>query len=61
MEGVTTIVKVAHRRLCHSRMMFVRAYPRETQRRAVEGLGVANALERVRRELARSNDQLRSA
>jgi Mu transposase-like protein len=28
---VTTIVKVAHVRLCHSRMMFVRAYPRETQ------------------------------
>jgi len=25
------IVKVAHVRLCHSRMMFVRAYPRETQ------------------------------
>jgi hypothetical protein len=24
-------VKVAHIRLCHSRMMFVRAYPRETQ------------------------------
>ena len=31
MNGVTTIVKVAHVRLCHSRMMFVRAYPRETQ------------------------------
>ena len=29
--GVTTTVKVAHVRLCHSRMMFVRAYPRETQ------------------------------
>jgi transposase len=28
---VTTIVKVAHLRLCHSRMMFVRAYLRETQ------------------------------
>ena len=25
MDGVTTIVKVAHLRLCHSRMMFVRA------------------------------------
>jgi transposase len=24
-------VKVAHVRLCHSRMLFVRAYPRETQ------------------------------
>jgi transposase len=31
MDGVTTTVKVAHIRLCHSRMMFVRAYPRETQ------------------------------
>jgi transposase len=31
MDGVTTTVKVAHVRLCHSRMMFVRAYPRETQ------------------------------
>jgi len=29
--GVTITVKVAHVRLCHSRMMFVRAYPRETQ------------------------------
>ncbi|MEL6792390.1 MAG: IS21 family transposase, partial [Pseudomonadota bacterium] len=29
--GVTTTVKVAHVRLCHSRMVFVRAYPRETQ------------------------------
>jgi transposase len=29
--GVTTTVKVAHIRLCHSRMFFVRAYPRETQ------------------------------
>src|SRR5277367_207492 len=31
LAGVTTTVKVAHLRLCHSRMMFVRAYPRETQ------------------------------
>jgi transposase len=29
--GATTEVKVAHVRLCHSRMLFVRAYPRETQ------------------------------
>jgi transposase len=29
--GITTKVKVAHVRLCHSRMPFVRAYPRETQ------------------------------
>src|SRR5580693_1616654 len=31
MSGVTTTLKVAHVRLCHSRMMFARAYPRETQ------------------------------
>ena len=31
MAGVTTTVKVAHMRLCHSRMFFVRAYPRESQ------------------------------
>jgi hypothetical protein len=30
-NGVTVAVRVAHVRLCHSRMMFVRAYPRETQ------------------------------
>ncbi len=30
-DGVTTIAKVAQVRLCHSRMPFVRAYPRETQ------------------------------
>ncbi len=30
-NGVTSTVKVAHVRLCHSRMMFVRAYPRESQ------------------------------
>jgi len=30
-NGVTTIAKVAHMRLCHSRMPFVRAYPRESQ------------------------------
>jgi transposase len=31
LAGVTTTVKVAHLRLCHSRMFFVRAYPRESQ------------------------------
>ena len=30
-DGVTVKVKVAHLRLCHSRMLFVRAYPRESQ------------------------------
>jgi len=31
LDGVTTTVKVAQMRLCHSRMPFVRAYPRESQ------------------------------
>jgi transposase len=31
LNGVTTTVKVAHVRLCHSRMLFVRAYSRESQ------------------------------
>jgi transposase len=31
LNGVTVTVKVAHVRLCHSRMLFVHAYPRETQ------------------------------
>lgn len=30
-NGTTVTVKVAHGRLCHSRMLFVRAYPRESQ------------------------------
>ena len=29
LDGVTTTVKIAHVRLCHSRMLFVRTYPRE--------------------------------
>src|SRR3979409_783756 len=31
LRGVTVIVKPAHVRLCHGRMLFVRCYPRETQ------------------------------
>jgi len=31
LSGVTVTVKVAHVRLCHSRMLFVRAYPRASQ------------------------------
>src|SRR5438128_1876268 len=31
LNGVTVKVKAAHVRLCHSRMVFVRAYPRESQ------------------------------
>ena len=38
LSGVTVIVKVAHVRLCHSRMLFVRAY-RETQITLTQHLG----------------------
>jgi transposase len=31
LNGATVTVKVAHMRLCHSRMLFARSYPRETQ------------------------------
>jgi transposase len=31
LDGVTTKVQVAHLRLCHSRMPFVRVYPRQSQ------------------------------
>ncbi len=31
LHGVTVSVKIAHVRFCHSRMLFARAYPRETQ------------------------------
>ena len=34
--GVATTVKVAQVRLCHSRMPFVRAYPRETQEMVID-------------------------
>jgi transposase len=34
--GATTTVKVAQVRLCHSRMPFVRAYPRESQEMVFE-------------------------
>ncbi|KHQ53312.1 Transposase [Mameliella alba] len=30
-DGATIMVKVVHVRLCHRRMLFVRAYPRDTQ------------------------------
>jgi hypothetical protein len=38
MSGVTRTSKVAHVRLCHSRTMFVRAYPRETQEMVFDAL-----------------------
>jgi transposase len=37
LSGVTVIVKAAHVRLCHSRMMFVRVYPRgRAAKRAID-------------------------
>ena len=42
-NGATVIVKVAHVRLCHSRMMFVRAYPRESQEMVFDAHGRAFA------------------
>ena len=37
-DGTTTTIKVAHVRLCHSGMFFVRAYPRETRGTSAIGL-----------------------
>ena len=36
LDGVTTTIKVAHVRLCHSRMPFVRAFARESQEMVFE-------------------------
>jgi len=47
MDGVTTIVNVAHLRLCHSRIMFVRVYPRETQAMVFDARVVTPALARA--------------
>jgi transposase len=44
LDGVTVTVKVAHVRLCHSRMLFVRAYPRETQEMVFDAHGRAFAM-----------------
>jgi transposase len=38
LSGTPMTVKVAHLRLCHSRMLFVRAYPRETQEMVFDAL-----------------------
>ncbi|MEP3334345.1 IS21 family transposase [Sedimentitalea sp.] len=43
-DGVTTTVKIAHVRLCYSRMPYVRAYPRETQEMVFEAHDKAFAL-----------------
>src|SRR5213595_4291574 len=44
LSGATVTVKVAHVRLCHSRMLFVRAYPRETQEMVFDAHSRAFAL-----------------
>src|SRR5712672_1129337 len=44
LNGVTVIVKAAHVRLCHSRMLFVRCYPRETQEMVFDAHNRAFAL-----------------
>jgi transposase len=44
LNGVTLTVKVAHVWLCHSRMLFVRAYPRETQEMVFDAHDQAFAL-----------------
>src|ERR1700748_2894671 len=44
LSGVTVTVKVAHVRLCHSRMLFARAYPRETQEMVLDAHDRAFAL-----------------
>jgi hypothetical protein len=45
--GVTTTVKVAHIRLCHSRMFLVRAYPRETQEMVFDAHGARGVEEQL--------------
>ena len=44
LSGVTVTVKVAHVRLCHSRMLFVRSYSRETQEMVFDAHNRAFAL-----------------
>ena len=65
-EGVTTIITVAQVRLCHSRMIFVRTYPRETQEMVFDArnkifafLGDTCARERLRAYADRGRYDLR--
>ena len=48
--GTTVTVKVARLRLCHSRMLFVRAYPRETQEMAFDAHDRAFAFFELRQD-----------
>ncbi len=56
-DGVTVTVKVPHVRLCHSRMLFVRAYPRETQEMLFDAHDHAFAM--FKGTCRRNPDQLR--
>jgi hypothetical protein len=56
LSGVTVTVKVAHVRLCHSRMLFVRAYPRETQEMVFDAHDRAFALFKGARHLRQHED-----
>jgi transposase len=44
LSATTVIVRVAHVRLCHSHMLFVRVYPRETQEMVFDAHNRAFAL-----------------
>ena len=63
--GVTVTVKVAHVRLCHSRMIFVRAYMRESQeprhRARTDGASMARCLTRMTEHLPSSRAPARAA
>jgi hypothetical protein len=48
-NGTTVTVKVAHVRLCHSRMLFVRAYPREQALKNIEAVSPGPPLPTSRR------------
>ena len=54
LSGVTVTVKVAHVRLCQSRMHLVRAYPRETQDAQIADI------ERLMAELGAARDYLQA-
>jgi len=65
LDGATVTVKAAHVRLCHSRMLFVRAYPRETQEMVFDAHDRAFAIQRgvrarhLRQHEDRGGDSLR--
>jgi hypothetical protein len=62
-NGTTVTVKVAHVRLCHSRMMFARGYPRETQEMVTRQtiFGTSSPSSHELKTYASRNKPLRSA